>query len=97
MVLIPFTQYMLPNGRREAVTIDRPEYIANKALRIIDAGYSFECEVLTTGEVSVTITGKNCDVEIEVCENGPPLMGAIDRMIERFDFDTARRQDELAG
>ena len=54
---IPFTQYKLPHGARIEVSINRPEAIAEKAKRIIEAGYRFECEILTTGHVSFTICG----------------------------------------
>lgn len=83
---IEFTQYVLPDGRRKPVLIDRPDDVAQKARRIMDAGHRFECEILTTGEVSLTIHNieDEEDVDIEVVPNGPEVPVAIDRMIERF-------------
>lgn len=84
MTEIAFTQYMRPHGRRETVRIDRPDEIAAKAQKIIDAGFALECEVLMNGHVSFTIAGDEDDVEIEVVPNGPGVPTAIDRMINRF-------------
>ena len=53
---IPFTQYLLPNGRRKEVTIEVDQDVAEKARELIAEGLAFECEVLTTGHVSLTIT-----------------------------------------
>jgi len=74
----------MPDGRKTPVTIDRPEEISSKAQAIIAAGYRFECEMLTTGEVSFTITDEDADHEIEVCQNGPEVPVKIDAMIVRF-------------
>ncbi len=84
MFEIPFTQYLMPDGRKRDVSISRPKEIYDKALDIIDAGYRFEAEVLTTGQVSLTITGRDEDVDIEVVENGPKVPLAVDNMVNRF-------------
>lgn len=84
---IPFTQFLMPNGRREAVWINRPAEIEEKAQAIISAGYVFECEMLSDYQtVSLTIGDpkEEMDLEIEVVPNGPRVPEAIDRMIERF-------------
>jgi hypothetical protein len=80
---VPFTQYLRPNGRKVDVTIDRPDDIADKAFEIIAKGYRFECEQLTTGDVSFTIAGDDEDVDIELCFNGVEVPAAVDRLIER--------------
>ena len=86
MTAIPFTQYLMPDGRAAEVSIDRPDEIAAKAQRIIAKGYRFECEMLSDRQtISLTITDPDeGDVEIEVVENGPDVPLAVDRMIERF-------------
>jgi hypothetical protein len=83
---IPFTQYLLPDGRKRDVTIVRPKEIYDKAMDIVKAGHRFEAEVLTTGMVSLTIFNlqKQEDVAIKVVSNGPEVQEAIDRMITRF-------------
>lgn len=80
---IPFTQYVRPFGGRRATTILRPAHIASAADRVIAAGYRFECEELTTGEVSLTIANDNGDFDIEVCANGPGVPNAVDRLVIR--------------
>lgn len=82
---IPFTQYLRPDGERRSVSIDRPEEIERKALAIIQAGYVFECEELTTGYASLTITDPaEGDMAIEVVPNGPAVPDAVDRLIQNF-------------
>jgi len=84
MADIPFTQYLRPDGRKAAVSIDRPDEIARLADRIIGRGFRFECEHLTTGHASLTIAGADDDEDIEVVRNGPEVPAAVDRMITRF-------------
>ena len=86
MADIPFTQFMMPHGRKSEVTIDRPDEIAAKAQRIIAKGLRFECEMLSDYRtVSLSITDPDeGDMDIEVVPNGPEVPAAIDRMIQRF-------------
>lgn len=84
---IPFTQYLLPNGRRSAVTIKRPAKIEALAQKIIAAGCRFEIEMLQTGEVSMEILKDVPDpdlddsVAMEICTNGPEVPVAVDKMV----------------
>jgi hypothetical protein len=84
MPTIHFTQFMRPTGRPVEVSIDRPAPVVALAEHLIQRGYGFECEHLTTGEVSLTIVDEDGDHDIEVVSNGPDVPLAIDRMIERF-------------
>ncbi len=81
---IPFIQYLRPDGRQVPVSIDRPDEIANLARRIIDRGFRFECEHLSTGHASLTIASHDDDEDIEIVRNGPDVPVAIDRMVKRF-------------
>ena len=81
---IPFIQYLRPTGRPVAVSIVRPADIAAMAATILARGFRFECECLTTGEVSLTVTDDVCDRDIEVVANGPDVPDAVDALIERF-------------
>lgn len=86
MASIPFTQYLMPHGRKSEVSIDRPDDVAAKAREIIAKGFRFECEMLSDyGTVFLAITdpGKG-DMECEIVPNGPEVPDAIDRMIARF-------------
>jgi isoaspartyl peptidase/L-asparaginase-like protein (Ntn-hydrolase superfamily) len=82
--MIPFTQYLLPRGRKKQITVTRPPEIEKMAQAIIDAGYWFECEVLHTGECSFTITNDEADHAVQVCQNGPNVPETIDKLVTRF-------------
>jgi hypothetical protein len=81
---ITFTQYLRPNGRRADVSITRSPEVEAKAQAIIAAGYWFECEELTTGHVSFTVTDRTGDVMHEIVMNGPAVPEAVDRLVNRF-------------
>ena len=72
--MIPFTQYCLPNGRRIRWEFGCSPEIEAIANRFIESGGKYECEVLTTGEISLTavkkIKGEDQDVAIVICRNG---------------------------
>lgn len=86
---IPFTQYLRPHGRPRQIEFETtPDQAAveAEALRIIAAGYRFECEELSTGDVSLTIVGPDengdeTDVAIEVVPNGPAVVAAVERLV----------------
>ena len=80
---IPFTQYLLPDGRKRYELVDRPQEIEDIANSFIANGGKFECEILTTGHVSFTACKFDRDVEIEICTNGPDVLEAIDRLVRR--------------
>lgn len=76
-------QYIRPNGRKASITcylvpIDvQEDYIAMQ-----EAGARIEREVLTTGEVSLTIAYKGEDVDIRVVPNGPEVIDALVSMLK---------------
>lgn len=92
---IEFTQYVMPHGRKRKTHIERPEEIANKAQDIIEAGYRFECEILSDYKtVSLTIADDDDDHAIEVVPNGPGVPKAVDRLIENFHTKLAEEQEQ---
>lgn len=96
MQSIPFTQYLMPDGKKAEVTIDRPDDIAAKAREIIARGFRFECEMLSDRKsISLTITDPDeGDLDIEVVQNGPDVPLAVDRMVLRFDPALSRARGE---
>jgi len=79
---VPFTQYLLPDGRRTQVLIDMPEEVEGIARRFIASGGRYECEILTTGDVSITKRrGEEGDVAIAVCPNGPEVPANVDKVV----------------
>jgi len=81
--MIPFTQYLLPNGQRKQVTIDRDNETETVAHQLIDKGYRFEIEMLTTRHISMTVVDPDdtSDIAIEICDNDPEVLKAIDRLV----------------
>ena len=84
--MIPFTQFIAPNGRKRKGSFERPEDIEAKAVEIIKEGFVFESEITGGGMVSLTISDpkKGEDVAIELCDNGPDVPKALDKMINKF-------------
>ena len=80
---IPFTQYVLPHGRTRVETIDRPPNIEAMASDFIAGGGKYECEILTTGEVSFTAMKVDQTVAIVVCSNGPEIPLRIDELVRQ--------------
>lgn len=83
---IPFTQYVLPHGRKRAESIERPPEIETLAHKFINGGGWYECEVLTTGHVSFTAclnTDEDGpqDIEIVISKNGPEVLDAVDKLV----------------
>lgn len=83
---IPFTQYLLPNGRIRRINIERPKEIEEIAQRFIKAGGRYECEILSTGEASITavkmVRGQDGDVAIAVGPNDAEKVGElVDRVV----------------
>lgn len=79
---IPFTQYLLPDGRKKAESIARPAAIEALARRFIDAGGYFECEMLTDMEtVSLTAGIDDEDIAIRLARNGPDIPVSIDALV----------------
>ena len=82
---VPFTQYLRPNGRQVFVTIDVTDGLDQKVRDILDAGLRFECEELSTGQISLTITDpEEGDVDIRVVSNGPGMHEAVEDLITSF-------------
>jgi len=84
--MIPFTQYVRPDGRRRAVEVERSPEIEQLAEQFIAAGGRYECEELTTGHASLTAVHPDCetgDCAIEVVVNGPAVPEAVDRVVRK--------------
>ncbi|QIG73291.1 hypothetical protein EVC02_070 [Rhizobium phage RHph_N17] len=92
---IYFTQYLRPNGRKEIVQIDRPDAVVKKADNISSHGFRFECEVLTTGDISLTISDEWGDYAFELCPNGPAVPTSVDKLILEFDVARALTAREI--
>lgn len=87
MTGIPFLQYLLPDGRKKAISILCSPEIEALAQDFIDRGHWFECEILSDGIVSLTacarIDGEPVDVAMEFVENGQGVPETVDRLVRR--------------
>lgn len=75
---IPFTQYMMPNGRRVQVLCDSDSDTEKAAKVLVDAGCHFDIEMLMNGVISMTCekeddSGETVVLGHELCSNGPDV------------------------
>lgn len=77
------TQYMRPNGRATPQTTLLPLSSLSDYNDMLKHGCEFEAEVLTTGEVSLTISSLCDDIDCEVVKNGQAVQEALVRMLGR--------------
>ena len=75
----------MPNGRQRCEWIKRSADIEALAQKLIDFGWRFECEMLSTGEISLTIFAieEEEDVCIEIIPNGLEVLDAVDRLVNK--------------
>lgn len=83
---VPFTQFLMPDGRRTQVTIERPDEIGEQAQKLLKAGWRLEIEMLATGMISMTVerdddNGETVSPAHELCNNGPAVLVAVDKLI----------------
>ena len=89
---VEFTQYLMPDGRQNIVWIKRSKKVIAKAKEIINAGFRFECEMLSDyNRISLTICDQEEDFATEIVLNGPGVPDAVDRLIMEFDLGVAGR------
>lgn len=90
---IEFTQYVRPHGEKRTVHIGRPFDVERKAQGIVESELTFECEVLTDGRVSLTVTNpQEGDVAIRVVSNGPAVPPAVDALVEEAHQQLVQRK-----
>lgn len=77
------TQFLYPNGRKQEITTKLPLEGLPAYEEMTKAGCHFEAEMLSTSEVSVTISNSNEDIAIRVVENGPSVQRSMmDMLVE---------------
>lgn len=83
--MILFTQFLLPDGRRELRTFDAGAEVNSLANELIGAGYRFECEVLRTGHVHMDCCGPTREgdgpIALQVSSNGPEVVAAVEQLV----------------
>jgi hypothetical protein len=81
--VVPFTQYLRPDGRKVAAEFECSEQLEALANEFIAAGGYFECEHLTTGHASLTAGYNDEDIAIELVPNGPEVPAAVERLVHK--------------
>lgn len=94
-MLLECVQYLRPDGRQrhghvEGLSDDLADAYANMAA----IGHRFEAEVLTTGKVSLTISNHDWDVDIQVVENGPQVIVAMEEMLRQYHEDEEEEEEK---
>jgi hypothetical protein len=79
---IPFTQYLLPNGRKKDVSIDMPSDVEIDAFYLISKGCHFDIEMLTTGAISMTCEQGDEIVSIEICNNDNSTIAGVQKLVK---------------
>ena len=80
---VQVTQYISPNGRMRFTTTDLPIEYEQLYENMVSRKCKFEAEVLSTGEVSLTIFDmlRGEDADIRIVENGPAVQETMARML----------------
>lgn len=79
---IPFTQYLMPDGRKTKVTIDMPANVEQAAHALIEKGCHFDIEMLSTGMISMTCEKDDDCLSIEVCPNDERVVAGVEKIVK---------------
>ena len=79
---IPFTQYLMPDGRTTEVTIDMPANVEQAAHALIAKGCHFDIEMLSTGLISMTCEKDDDLISIEVCSNDERVVAGVEKIVK---------------
>ena len=94
---IDIVQFMRPDGRQNPQKTDLPIRFKEAYDEMLTAGCRFEAEVLTTNEVSITITHpEHGDLGIEIIPNGPKVPEAMNRLMEERPWERIHRYEKEA-
>ena len=79
---IPFTQYLLPDGRQKPVTVGVEDEAAVAARALVESGVRFEVEILRDGLIWLTAVREDDEGETvllasQLCSNGPAVHDAV--------------------
>jgi len=67
--VVKTTRYFLPHGHKERYLITTTPHLAEVARKLFSMGYTIECETLSTGEFSITVTDpQEGDILMEIAE-----------------------------
>lgn len=87
-------QFIRPYGHKKTVETDLPIDVEPLYKDMQAHGCRLECEVLLTGEVSVTVSDDGADHDFSVTPNGPAVQPGIAAMLRRRSWLRLSLQDE---
>lgn len=79
---VEVTQYLMPDGRKRECTTEISDNVKGLYEEMIQSGYKFEAEMLRTGDISVTISNDEEDIDSRFIENGPGVQNALVEMLK---------------
>ncbi len=80
------TQFIVPHGRQDNVSVFLPDNVKVKYHDMVKCGCRLTAEVLLTKEVSLAIEQPELgDYSTEITNNGPSVKLCIERLLEEFD------------
>lgn len=93
--VVEVTQYMRPYGRPVKQYAKVSENLSKELAAIQDRGWRVAAEVLTTGEVSITVEDpiRERDVTIKVVPNGPEVPKALVEAIREAAREAAKERE----
>lgn len=80
---VSFTQYLLPDGRKKIITLSVADDVDALARKLIDKGYHFEIEILTTGQVAASVGDNDGDYVHDIGFNDNTVQQRMETMIRR--------------
>ena len=94
MADIPFTQYLLPDGKRRKITFPASELeegVLEMAQYLLDNGCRFDAEILQTGMISFTCERDDDLISIQLCPNNPQVVASVNKLIKQS-YEILRRE-----
>ena len=86
MIEIPITPYCLLDGRQKIITRNVDDKYSDALGHINALECNVAMEILTTGEVSVTLEHEVGDLFIEVVPNGPEVEIALLKILDQCTY-----------
>lgn len=80
-MFVNVTQFKMPDGRAVQTGTDLPDELQPHYDEMRRRGWRFEAEMLSTGDVSITIADDETDQDIRIVANGPGVQDAMVEML----------------
>jgi hypothetical protein len=91
---VEMKQYLRPNGAVRVISSFLSDEFADSIHSMGECGCWLEAEVLTTGEVRVTVTNNEADLDFSITRNGPDVRDGIEQMLKRKRWLDWEAEDE---